>query len=67
MVRAGFEQLGLERIYGVCEFSHAAPSRVLEKAGFRWAQTVPRYYEAKGRWWAMHIYEIRRAEWAGRD
>lgn len=64
MVRAGFEQLELERIYGICEVSHAASSRVLEKAGLRWVRTAPQYYEAKGRWWDMHVYEILRADWA---
>jgi RimJ/RimL family protein N-acetyltransferase len=63
MVHAGFQQLLLERIYGVCEVSHAASRGVLAKAGLRWVQTVSRYREAKGRWWDVHVYEVRRADW----
>jgi RimJ/RimL family protein N-acetyltransferase len=64
MVRAGFEQLGLKRIYGICEVTHRASSRVLEKVGLRWARTARRYRNAKGRWWDMDIYEIWRDDWA---
>lgn len=63
MVRAGFEYLRLERIYGICEISHVASGRVLEKAGLRRVQTVRRYREAKGRCWDVCIYQVLRAEW----
>ena len=63
MVRAGFEHLRLERIYGICEITHAASGRVLEKAGLRRIQTVRRYREAKGRWWDVYMYEILRSDW----
>lgn len=63
MVRAGFEQLGLERIYGVCETTHAASRRVLEKAGLRHSRTVAGYRRAKGRSWDMDVCEVLRADW----
>ena len=63
MVQAGFERLKVERIYAVCEVAHCASARVLEKVGLRWVRTEIRYYEAKGRWWDMELYELWRAEW----
>jgi [ribosomal protein S5]-alanine N-acetyltransferase len=63
LVRAGFEELRLERIFSVCDIGHAASGRVLEKAGMRHKGVLERYYEAKGRWWDMHLYEIHRSEW----
>ena len=63
MVQAGFDQLKVERIYAICEVGYQASARVLEKAGLRWTRTQARYYEAKGRWWDMELYELWRADW----
>jgi RimJ/RimL family protein N-acetyltransferase len=63
LVAAGFEQLALERIFAICEVSHTASARVLEKAGLHYVRTLERYRQAKGRWWDMKLYEILRADW----
>lgn len=63
MVEAGFVQLKLKRVYAVCEVGHAASGRVLEKAGLRYKGVLERYYESKGRWWNMNLYELFWDEW----
>jgi [ribosomal protein S5]-alanine N-acetyltransferase len=63
LVRAGFEQLGLERIFAICDVDNVASARVLEKAGLVRTRTLERHREAKGRWWDMHLYEIVRGDW----
>ena len=63
LVEVGFEQLGLARIFAVCDVNHTASAHVLEKAGLTRAATLERYREAKGRWWDMYLYELRRSDW----
>jgi RimJ/RimL family protein N-acetyltransferase len=63
MVRAGFEQLRLERIFAMCDVSHDASRRVLEKAGLRSKGVVSGARQAKGRSWDMWLYELLREEW----
>ena len=63
LVSAGFEQLGLERIFAICEVTHTASAHVLEKAGLRYVHTLAQYREAKGRAWDMYLYEIVRRDW----
>jgi RimJ/RimL family protein N-acetyltransferase len=60
MVRAGFEQLGLTRIFSTCDVANAASARVLEKAGLARIATLDRHKYALGTWWTSHLYEIRR-------
>jgi [ribosomal protein S5]-alanine N-acetyltransferase len=59
----GFEQLGLQRIFALCEINHLASTRVLEKAGLRRETTLYGYKEAKGRSWDMYRYAITCNEW----
>jgi [ribosomal protein S5]-alanine N-acetyltransferase len=63
LVREGFTTLGLRRIFATCEIGNLGSMRVLEKAGLRHARILQRCKEAKGRWWDMHLYELRREEW----
>jgi len=63
LVRAGFEQLGLERIFAVCAVGHAASARVLEKAGLRHEATLRDFKQARGRSWDVERYAIIRAQW----
>ena len=63
LVRAGFEQLGLERIFAVCAVGHAASARVLEKAGLRHEATLRGFKQARGRSWDVERYAIIRAQW----
>jgi [ribosomal protein S5]-alanine N-acetyltransferase len=60
MVGAGFERLGLSRIFSTCDVANAASARVLEKAGLQRVATLDRHQYALGRWWTSYLYEIRR-------
>jgi RimJ/RimL family protein N-acetyltransferase len=63
MVQAGFEQLALERIFAMCDVSHNASQRVMEKAGLRRIGVVKAAREAKGRSWDMWLYELFLHDW----
>ena len=63
LVEAGFEQLGLTRIFAICDVNHAASAHVLEKAGLTRTGVLKRYREAKGRWRDMYRYEILGGDW----
>lgn len=65
LVTAGFEQLGLARIFSVCAAGHRASARVLEKAGLVHEATIPRYIEARGRSWDVERYAVSRVSGAG--
>jgi RimJ/RimL family protein N-acetyltransferase len=65
MVRAGFEELGLTRIFSTCDVSNGASARVLEKSGLTRVVTLDRHKYARGRWWTSHLYELRRDDWRG--
>ena len=62
LVRAGFEQLGLERIFAVCAVGHAASARVLVKAGLRHEATLRRFKRARGRDWDVERYAVTRVK-----
>jgi RimJ/RimL family protein N-acetyltransferase len=63
LLRAGFVQLGLQRIFAICDIHHLASVRVLEKAGLRRETTLYGYKEAKGRAWDMYRYAMTYHEW----
>jgi len=63
MVRAGFEQLRLDRIFAMCERDHRASRRVLDKAGLRSRGVIEGVRQAKGRSWDMWLYDLQRPEW----
>ena len=58
MVRAGFRELGLRRIFAVCEVGHAASARVLRKAGLVFEATLEDYVRAKGNSWDVSRYGL---------
>lgn len=59
LVRAGFEKLGLTRIFSTCDIGNAASARVLENAGLTRVATLERHKYALGKWWTSYLYEIR--------
>ena len=63
LLHVGFTQLGLQRIFALCDMHHLASARVLEKAGLRRETTLYGYKEAKGRWWHMYRYALTYHEW----
>ena len=58
MVRAGFEQLGLMRIFSTCDVDNAASARVLDKAGLTRVARLERHHCALGKWWTSFVYEV---------
>jgi ribosomal-protein-alanine N-acetyltransferase len=65
LVSAGFQQLGLVRIFAMCDVLNHPSARVLEKAGLRREAILENHKYAKGRWWTSFLYSVRRAEWSG--
>jgi RimJ/RimL family protein N-acetyltransferase len=63
LLRAGFTQLGLQRIFAICDIHYLASARVLEKAGLRRETTLYRHKQAKGRWWDVYRYAITYPAW----
>jgi ribosomal-protein-alanine N-acetyltransferase len=59
MVRAGFDRLGLTRVFATCDVANPASARVLEKAGLTRVATLERHTFALGRWWTSDLYEVR--------
>ena len=64
LVRAGFEQLGLNRIISTCDVANGASARVLEKAGLRRESTLEQHKWAKGQWWTSFLYAVHREHWS---
>ena len=63
MVRVGFEQLGIRRIFSTCDAANVASARVLEKAGLRREATLENHKFAKGQWWTSLLYGVSLEEW----
>jgi RimJ/RimL family protein N-acetyltransferase len=62
LVHAGFEQLGLTRIFATCDVANHASARVLEKAGLQREATLEQHKYARGKWWTSFLYAIRRED-----
>jgi RimJ/RimL family protein N-acetyltransferase len=65
LVRAGFEQLGVRRIFATCDVANHASARVLEHAGLRREARLERHTFAKDTWWTSWLYALRRDDWPG--
>jgi [ribosomal protein S5]-alanine N-acetyltransferase len=63
MVRFGFAELGLHRIWAQCVADNAASVRVLEKIGLRREGRLREADWFKGRWWDGLIYGMLDDEW----
>jgi ribosomal-protein-alanine N-acetyltransferase len=63
IVRFGFEELGLHRIWSWCVAENVGSARVLEKVGMRQEgyQREKEYY--RGRWWDQRLFAILDHEW----
>jgi ribosomal-protein-alanine N-acetyltransferase len=64
LVHAGFQQLGLTRIFSTCDVVNHASARVLEKSGLQREATLENHKYAKGKWWTSVLYSVRRAQWS---
>lgn len=63
MVRAGFDELGLTRIYATCDVANAASARVLENARLRRVAMLERHRQVGATWWTSFLYEVLRDDW----
>ncbi len=63
MVRFGFEELGLHRIWSWCIADNVASARVLEKTGMRREGRQRETDWFKGRWWDTLLYGLLEDEW----
>ena len=63
MIRAGFEVLGVSRIFSTCDVHNRASAHVLEKAGLRRESVIEHHKFAKDQWWTSFLYGIGREEW----
>ena len=63
VLRYGFQELGLHRIYATCRPANVASSHVLEKLGMRREGHLVEHRWFKGRWRDSLLYAILDREW----
>jgi RimJ/RimL family protein N-acetyltransferase len=63
IVRFGFAELGLHRIWSWCVADNVGSARVLEKLGMRLEGRQRHKERFKGRWWDRLLYAILEDEW----
>jgi [ribosomal protein S5]-alanine N-acetyltransferase len=63
LVRAGFEELGVARVFATCDVDNHASARVLEHAGLTREARLDRHKFARDRWWTSFLYSLRRDDW----
>jgi len=65
LLRLGFAELGLHRLWASCLPENPASVRVLEKAGLRKEGFLVRNLKIHGEWRSSFLYAILADEWAG--
>ena len=63
LVRYGFEELDLNRIYAICYAPNVGSARVMRKAGMTFEGTLRQHYIRFGVVHDAHFYGILRADW----
>jgi RimJ/RimL family protein N-acetyltransferase len=63
ILKFGFEELKLHRVYSWCIAENTASVRVLEKIGMQLEQRLPEDERFKGRLWDILIFGISKDEW----
>lgn len=63
IVRFGFEELSLHRIWAECVSDNTGSARVLEKLGMRREAHFREHQYFRDRWWDSFIYAILADEW----
>jgi RimJ/RimL family protein N-acetyltransferase len=66
MLRFGFDELGLHRVWSFCLAENQASARVLEKLGMRLEGRLVRQERMRGAWWDALVYAILEEEWRTR-
>jgi [ribosomal protein S5]-alanine N-acetyltransferase len=67
IVRFGFEELGLHRIWSWCVAENVGSARVLEKVGMRQEGYLREKEYYRGRWWDQRLFAILDHEWKARS
>jgi [ribosomal protein S5]-alanine N-acetyltransferase len=67
IVRFGFEELGLHRIWSWCIAENVGSWRVMEKLGMRREGFLRENEYFKGRWWNTLMYGILEDEWRKKE
>ena len=62
MVRFGFEELGMHRIWATCRPQNIASSRVLEKTGLKFERYLKEHKKVRGAWVDSCLYAITRTD-----
>ncbi|CAN5624532.1 GNAT family protein [soil metagenome] len=63
IIRFGFEDLGLHRIWAECNAENAGSIRVLTKLGMQREARFREHQWFRNRWWDTEIYAILDCEW----
>jgi RimJ/RimL family protein N-acetyltransferase len=63
VLRFGFTELGVQRVWAECLAENVGSARVLEKIGMHQANRLRENTYFKDRWWDTLIYAIRYEEW----
>lgn len=66
LLRFGFEELNLHRIWACCVAENQASARVLEKVGMRPEGYFQEKEFFKGRWWDQRLFALLESEWKTR-
>jgi [ribosomal protein S5]-alanine N-acetyltransferase len=66
IVRFGFEELGLHRIWSWCVAENTGSARVLEKVGMRPEGYLREKDYYRDRWWDHRLFAVLDYEWKGR-
>jgi RimJ/RimL family protein N-acetyltransferase len=66
LLRLGFEELGLHRIFGSCDGRNTASARVMERLGMRREAHFRESEIFKGEWGDELIYAMLASEWESR-
>ena len=63
LLRFGFDDLGMHRLFGQCVADNAASARVMGKVGMRREAHLREQAWFKDRWWDSLIYAVLENEW----
>ncbi len=63
MLRYGFEELEMHRIWAACLFENIESARVLERIGMRREALFREKHFFAGRWWDESVYALLASEW----
>ena len=63
VLRFGFTEIGLHRIYAYCHVDNVASERVMEKAGMTYEGMLRDVIRVKGGYESRKLYAILRTEW----